>query len=67
MPRLHPHWLDQFKTNLSIGFGSNSQFGIDIGYVRSRREYLASREQKWSIGFSARLNEKTLARNFNPK
>ncbi len=50
----YPRWLDQFKTNLSIGFDSNSYFGIDIGYVRGRREDLASREQKWSIGFSAR-------------
>jgi hypothetical protein len=50
----YPRTLSQFKSVLSLSFDSNNYFGLDLAYVKGRREDLLAREDKWSIGFTAR-------------
>ena len=47
-----PGELSQFKSVLSVAFDPDRYFGVDISYVRGRREDLADRERLWSIGFT---------------
>ncbi len=49
-----PDELSQFKSVLSLAFDPDRYFGLDISYVRGRREDLADRERLWSIGLTLR-------------
>lgn len=50
----YPRDLSQFKSVISFSFDSSSYFGLDFSYVKGRREDLLAREDKWSIGLTAR-------------
>lgn len=51
----NPGHLSQFRAILSLAFDKKKYFGLDLGYVRGRREDLAPRENVWSIAFGARF------------
>jgi hypothetical protein len=47
--------LSQLKAVFSLYFDEKKYFGIDLGYVRGRREDLSKRERAWTFGFGAKF------------
>ncbi|WHU03103.1 hypothetical protein [Sphingomonas sp. NIBR02145] len=50
----YPRDLSQFRSVLSLSFDTNNYFGLDLSYVKGKREDLLAREEKWSVAFTAR-------------
>jgi len=50
-----PDDLSQLRAIFSIYFDEKKFFGIDLGYVRGRRDDLSKREENWTLGFGAKF------------
>ncbi len=53
--QVRPDELSQLRAIFSIYFDEKKFFGIDLGYVRGRRDDLSKREENWTLGFGAKF------------